>query len=359
MKKFVVKLVLISLPVFIMLAVYFYKDPNKTLYYYDRFYQSEKHYNSVSLNRDYISTETFLRNSKKINYDSYILGSSRSMSYDTRVWEQYISHGKCFHFNGWNEGVYGVEKKLKFLSERKQPIRNVIIVLDNELLLRTENGEGIERKHPLVSGESRLMFQLHMLRSFFDVPFLREYLYFVFSGSLPKDAFYIDDFYKTYDSVTNEIKTPLALQQYLETKADSYYVAKPFYERDQEVKYHPRAVTKPEQIQMLESIRDILKKNNTNYKIVINPLYDQRKIDTNDLSLLCSLFNKKNVFDFSGQNDLTQTKFNYIDFSHYKPCVAAEIMDRIYADDRRNSSQKSRVAEVADDSSHTRGTNTY
>ena len=69
----------------------------------------------------------------------------------------------------------------------------------------------------------------------------------------------------------------------------------------------------------------------TDYRIVISPLYDQKKIDTTDLQFLRTVFGADKVFDFSGINDMTASIYHYYETSHYLPAIATEIMDSIYA----------------------------
>ena len=53
-------------------------------------------------------------------------------------------------------------------------------------------------------------------------------------------------------------------------------------------------------------------------------------MEEEQLQLLYSIFGKKNIFDFSGKNNLTEPISNYFESSHYKPNVAKIILDSIY-----------------------------
>lgn len=63
---------------------------------------------------------------------------------------------------------------------------------------------------------------------------------------------------------------------------------------------------------------------------MINPLYNQKKLDKKDLLYIDSLFNGR-VYDFSGINDITSEVTNYSDLSHFKSSVAKLILDSIYS----------------------------
>ncbi|MCX6296671.1 MAG: hypothetical protein NTX97_11510, partial [Bacteroidetes bacterium] len=75
----------------------------------------------------------------------------------------------------------------------------------------------------------------------------------------------------------------------------------------------------------------ILKSHNTQYKIVISPLYNQEKLDPGDLNYLVNLFGGENVFDFSGINFITNDFHNYYETSHYRPFVCDYILNIIYS----------------------------
>ena len=83
---------------------------------------------------------------------------------------------------------------------------------------------------------------------------------------------------------------------------------------------------------MLQEIFDIFTKHKTNYKVIINPLYDQVKFNNQDLNYLIQLFGKDKVFDFSGVNKFTNDYKNYYETEHYRPTVANEVMKEIYND---------------------------
>ena len=54
------------------------------------------------------------------------------------------------------------------------------------------------------------------------------------------------------------------------------------------------------------------------------------KINPADKAYLDSLFGANHVFDYSGINDITQSKFNYYERSHYLPRIATRIIREVY-----------------------------
>ncbi len=49
------------------------------------------------------------------------------------------------------------------------------------------------------------------------------------------------------------------------------------------------------------------------------------------MKILRSMFDKNKIFDFSGINDITTSKYNYFEREHYRPFIAYRIMDSIYS----------------------------
>jgi hypothetical protein len=78
-------------------------------------------------------------------------------------------------------------------------------------------------------------------------------------------------------------------------------------------------------------IKESLFKNNTKYKIILGPTYDQHTFNQQDLDLLIKYFGKEHIYNFSGINDYTNNIANYYEIYHYKPSVANDIMNKIYS----------------------------
>ena len=79
----------------------------------------------------------------------------------------------------------------------------------------------------------------------------------------------------------------------------------------------------------LVEIKKILKKHNTNLKVVITPLYDLKKFSRTDSILLKEFFGN-NLYDYSGVNSITKNEYNYPDVKHFLPYISKHILDEIY-----------------------------
>ena len=128
----------------------------------------------------------------------------------------------------------------------------------------------------------------------------------------------------------NQLKNFLC-DDMISTNIDNYYKTKSdlFYKRSNTLIYSDPVISYG-QLELLGNIFNILKVHNSEYKVIISPLYNQKKIAIEDLEHLREIFGEKHVFDFSGINKFTSDYKNYYEDSHYRPIVANEILKFLY-----------------------------
>jgi hypothetical protein len=334
MLRFLLKASLLSLPLLLLSVLYVSDDPFKVIRSYACYYRPG--YPSLAtLNRDYVSLETFLRHQSRQKWDSFILGNSRSIFYEVKDWASLIGSRRTYHFDAAGESLYGITRKLQFLERYQAPMSNALIILDAETLNTVINGKDhLFIKHPLLSGQPRLDFQLEFFKTFFSAKFLLPYLQArlsskmnpLVSQGIPADSRSFD-----YDVRHNEMSFGL-LESLIARNPDAYYLPRKaaFYTRPPQPAESPPVIRQPQKTMLLEIAR-ILNSRHTRYRIIINPLYDQKPCNHADLAYLRELFGNDRVFDFSGVNPITSDYRNYYDDSHYRPHVAKQIMSAVYA----------------------------
>lgn len=330
MKKLFAKLFLACIPLFIVIGIYLYSDPFKVIRHYDNFYDDAPQ--MFYLNRDYISTESWLNNYDKYHYDSYIFGNSRSGRYLVSEWQKHINGVACFHFDAYLEGLYGLEKKLEFLRKKGAPVKNALFVIDHDVLSEVINpADPLYRKHPLVSGESWLDFQLLNFKNFLHADFITSNIKLLLAHK-PAELVIDNNPVAVYQQASNEERWWFNNEALIAKNKDSFYAQRMnvFYKRSATQQYDT-PIIKNAQKEMLINIKRMLDAGSSSYRIVISPLFDQKKLDTTDLALLISIFGKDKVFDFSGINEMTSSIYNYYEQSHYRPHIATQIMDSIYS----------------------------
>jgi hypothetical protein len=340
MNKFLINLLSFSASglcfLFTVISLYLLKDPFKVLYSYDSYYKNNDKV-VVTLNKDFVSTSTFLNNlNKSINYDSFILGNSRSIFYEISEWKTHIGDdAECYHFDAAGESLWALTKKIELIDKTSVKIENLLLILDYSTLIQDEPKKGHLGTHSpaLEGGSSQIEFQMTFLSTFFSPKFLVAYLDYSISKKVKpymKEGYLLSDIEIMYNPRKNEIKF-----NRFEKMIDSgtYYLddrMSVFFKRDMKVqKVYPISI-REEQMNLLAIIDSICTKHDTRVKVIINPLYNQMKINSCDLNYLRTLFGNENVADFSGINDFTKDYKNYYESSHYRPHVASQILDSIY-----------------------------
>ncbi|MCF8429431.1 MAG: hypothetical protein K9G64_04800 [Bacteroidia bacterium] len=339
MKSFIFKILLFTVPFLLMLVFYIALDPFKVVKKYDNFFDTNAN-GRVALNKDFISTTNFDNQYKNEKYNSFIFGNSRSIFYQVSDWKKFIdSNSQCYHFDASGECIYAIHKKVKYIDSKGLKIKNVILVLDYTTLIqyKPKSGHLFVIPPQLVNNRNILTFHFEALKAFLSPKFLLAYIDYKISGKVKPYMtadYLIEDSPIWYESKTNEIRFSTFEKM---IAAGTFYTAdkkKIFSERDKNLNLYPISISKSQKF-MLKEIYDIFKKHGTNYKIIINPLYNQTKFNEQDLIFLKEIFGKEKVFDFSGINKITNDFNNYYETEHYRPTVALEIMKEIYKDSKK------------------------
>ena len=308
-------------------------DPFKILRPYSTYSNSK-----VILNRDFISTETFLKKKDVYRYNSFIFGSSRTLAFKPTSWVKYLGDdSRPFLFDASGESLFGIYKKIKLLDSLNVDIKNVLIILCRDVSFpKSDNQKGhLFIKHPVLSGEKKLDFHKHFLSAYFTPSFLVSYYVNYLSGnyySFMKG--YIENRNIIFDNSTNALS--IADQEVNIEKNEARY-----YRENASIFYPRSAIEITDSIPRIQEIhvnlfremKEIFSKHKTVYRIVISPLYEQIKFNFNDSKRLNDIF-ESNVYDFSGKNFLTEKIENYYETSHYRPFVGDSILKYLYERDR-------------------------
>jgi hypothetical protein len=332
MKDFLNYIIKLIFPLFLIFSIFF------GLYYNaDPYFDLKKHENfswKYHFNQTGdLATKKLISNKKK--YNSFIFGSSRAASVYACYLEKIIPESKFFHYCNFNESIGGVRGKLFLLDSLNYKIDNVLIYLDTDLIFK-HFGEVNSADHYLIVGKSKFRSIYDNFRLFMrlDVDKIK-----ILLGKSPS----IFPNY-TSDLETNDLnhicseqtiidypKSPINEVNYRK-KIDSLKISGKMYFRDLSNLPHK----KENQISLIEEkylndIKLIFEKHNTNYKIVIPPLYDLKQFSNTDSIILNSIFSDR-IYDFSGLNEFTQNEYNFDDVYHFLPYVSHSIINKIYND---------------------------
>ena len=333
MKYFLLKtfkfLLIVITPMGILTAGYLINDPFKVLKKYNNYSNLY-----VIPNRDYISTEMFIKNEPRYHYNSFILGSSRTLAFQPNNWKSYLPKDAVpFMFDASGESVYGIYSKLKYLDSLHYKIDNALLIICRDVVFaNSSNHKGhLFIKHPAISGESTTSFQLDFFKAYLNPVLLFDFYDYKLSGTYkPFMKGYIEDRKILYDTITNAVHIT-DQENEIQNHPDAYYSKRKaiFYERKGETTDSVARLER-EHLFMLNEIKRILIKNATQYKVVISPLYEQMKFNPADKKILNDIFGNT-LYDFSGKNYFTDSLNHYYESSHFRPIVGDSIMSIIYS----------------------------
>ncbi len=335
MRPYLTKLLFFISPFLLVSSLYFVLDPFKVIHSYESYYVSgQPEY--IVLNRGYVSTETFMRQYPQHRYNSFIFGNSRSLFWQVQDWKPWLAaDASCFHFDGSDESLFTLSRKVRFLDERDVRIDNALLIVDHSVLYWADgrNGHLIATPPRLVGHSNLLPFHASFFFSYLDPRFLLAYFDFMIFGRFReymRDHNVLNAEPMTYDAAANEIRYPQFEKAIAEGSYYSGHRKEVFSRREKNPRPYSPCLGR-EHVRLLKEMRHIFSTHGTDVRIVISPLYNQRPLARRDLETLRSIFGPDRIYDYSGMNDITADYRNYYELSHYRPFVAARILREIYS----------------------------
>lgn len=324
MGKFIRRIVVFLFPIYGLLLWYLVEDPFMVVRRYNDYFPNDS--------RRFCSNDAFrgIRlldlYADSIRYNAFILGSSRSDFYYAKDWQ--LASGdslRCFHFNQSGDNLLGTVQRVQYLYRRFDRIDHMLLIMDHEFLSDIAPKEGPLFREPYQVTE-RLdfaSFQWAFFRSFYSLDFQRRY------WTERGNRSYGDG---EYDEVSNELRKS-RIDTSIAKNPGMYYQSLP-----NEYKLYPRdsiqktgsVILGKEHKRLLVKLANLLDANHTDYRVIISPLYDQVKLNTNDSLFLSKLFSPGRFFDFSGINKFTSDTLNYYENSHYRPILCRQLLDSVY-----------------------------
>ena len=331
MKRFIFRiLTFFGIPIFVLAIIYLLIDPFKTLRPF-----SFQYFDTT--NRDYISSELFLRNNPSLHYNSFIFGSSRSGGFNSYHWKHYLPEGSTqFVFQSWSESITGIEQKIDYLDNHGNELNNALILLDIPGAFSKEQQpkKVLTIKHYRFSGQSKFRFQCCLFYGFIQKPskWYSSVKQFIKHDTLifPMDTISNDwgtdnhdvdvNIQPEKDSLCNcTTKTKAIFLKQIENKSELDLV-------------ESKPLISNQFMKQLVHIKVVFDKHHTDYRIVISPAYcyTNPRINEKDLKILQDIFGTNRVFNYSGKNSLTEDCFNFSDPDHFGQSVGWQIIEDIY-----------------------------
>lgn len=332
MKRLIRYCLIFSLPFIILAIAYICFDPFKVIWHYDNYYEEV---GGGATNRGYVSTMNYLNKKDTYHYDSFIFGNSRSMYYRVEDWKKHIGNGSvCYHFSESGGSINGIYYKLKLVDDCGEQIRNALVIMDVWMLKTLDNDGALFIIPPILVGNRNITrFHLEHFVQWLKLRFLVCWADYRLTGKFKN---YMSDVLmrggnnRFYDPVTNE--EPRGIEDSL-MHAGTYYTDKRMLEFGGQTggSFHTEDLNVEERVESFRKMADIFRRHHTNYKIIIGPMWDQKRLNPKDYHVLCQIFGEKNVYDLTGVNKWTTDYHYHYEYSHYTPQASKEVLDSIYS----------------------------
>ncbi len=335
MKRFVLLTLLALSPVLLLVAFYVAKDPFHVVKSYKGQVYNPGDTISLTINWGHVTVESYKYFDPQGHFDSFIFGSSLSGYYRIKDWAPYLpADARPFHFNASRETLYGILNKLKWLAGRGVAIKNALIIMEDEMLMRRPlDSDVLFVQHPSTAREVS-WWKFHQLYfNAFRRPEIVAYL--LCPGPMTQRI--LDEGYATTD-ITNRIE-PINEGYY--AWADSVIAVNPdeFFTPEHVKRYSLplKELPCPEKINftvsaLLAEIHHLLESQGTDYHIIIPPHYGYEAIDSRDLFKLERIFGQSRVHDYSHDPKLGTDLHYYYDDGHLIAQECARLIDSAYND---------------------------
>ncbi|HWR39069.1 MAG TPA: hypothetical protein VN611_06185 [Patescibacteria group bacterium] len=258
-------------------------------------------------------------------FDSYILGSSRSLSTDPNILEKYIPGSRFYNMGVSGGTTYDHWLHLKYFLAQGYPVRNIYLQLDPEALTdyQFDAGNYLNRHHPRVQEENRLLF------CFSYLPILPvEY----WKGKIMLN----------WEGRGDKIFDVTGSGRVIETAWEAQITADPVGYTEQQPSFHQRTMTRTKRateleknLRTLREIRDLCQARQIRLIVFMSPP-NHVTMDSVVFDDYCQLLRGVSeispFWDFSGYNSVTLNDRNYYEKSHYRPPVAEMLAARIFDD---------------------------
>ena len=332
MKRFLITVILgFGCPLLVLLGIYLWTDPFRCLHEFD--------INDIdATNREYLSTELFLRNYPTQQYNAFIFSSSRGGGFNTYTWRTYIGEDtRPFLFQAWGESLTGIELKMDYLDKHNVAIEHAIIMFDIPGTFGKGQlpHEALGMKHWIFTHDSKFAYNVIQFYNFIQKP-----------------SFWVKNIRKTLahskeaccsDTISNDWESDNYLNYETLPPQDSLkkcteMTRRTFRAQLNSVQDSKQKVSQPvikgQFVEQLQHMKAILDKQNTDYHIVLSPAicYLNSSVNPADLEILENIFGKERVHNYTGKNELTEDYNNFSDPNHFGLRVGYLIMQDIYGE---------------------------
>ncbi len=341
-KRLIIRFVLaVGIPALLLVGIYVAVDPFKAVWDYDDYFAEDAAGNvRAGINKGMISFANFNKYNPSRRFDSFILGSSVSITYRADEWKKYLPEdARPFHFDSSAESIHSMLLKLRYIESCGNDIRNALIVMSvKEFELYDRLKPPYVNPWQIDPDVSFVDYHWMYITSFYNREFLRSYAAAKLFNR-ETDVSYIKSIDKESIRVIPEINEEISWQYDLDIVSDpKRYASEHYADLDRHDPEENPPYASAEAMADLREIADILRRHATDYRVVIGPRRNKSYTNHADVDSLRSVFGPGRVFDLS--KDMAYVADNdtaYYDEIHYRQWVSADILSRLYSPSNKSA----------------------
>lgn len=323
---FLLKCIIIISPFLILFVYYYLEDPFMVIHKYRNYDKS-----ILVLNSNVVGWNTYLNHKDSLKYDSFIFGNSCTMAFKCSDWGKYLdANDHAIRLYCESENISAIYYKLNALDEGGANIKNVLLVVDNSIFEQAAIQYGARRiLTPEISNISNFEFQSTFIQAFFTPKYFVKYIdYKIFHKYRRGMSGIINPYKNTIDSVNCDFYSPLELE--IEKKKEKYWTEdEGRFKITRETDIEQPEVINVREKSILEDIKVICQKHDTNIKVIITPNFYRQRFNTNDRTIIESIFGRSNVFDFSQIPEYSDKHYFY-EKTHFRPILGELMLKQVY-----------------------------
>lgn len=322
--KFIVKSLLLSFPFLFALTCYVIRDPFMVLRQYDDYDHSP-----ICQNEGYVAWQKYKLYRHKAHYDAFLMGNSCTKAFSCDTWNSYV-HGHPFRLFCNNLGLADLCQVLDALDRQPhQPVRHILLVTDRTFFMKQCVSCGaMHVMPPDVSHDSWLTVQTEFAKAFFGTDVLGPYLRYLVTGKSGPWSEGVVCTATTRTTISNEAVVDF-MEDSIKRMGEAYWRDKRFSKvLHAQPKTDVQIIFQP-QLRLLCKVRDFCRKHHTDLRLVIGPTTERLRMNPADVTCLCRILGKANVYDYTDRQDLNNIH-NFYDTAHYRIGIGNLILKDIY-----------------------------
>ena len=268
-----------------------------------------------------------LKNNDKKNYNTLILGNSRSQMLKAKNFNNNLkSEETSFHFDNPGGNIYHFYHSLDYFLKNYNA-KKIILFLDGQSLKFNDKQLAYHTSlSPKISG-NYLKFYFNYFKLFYNYKM-------IVSIILKESNIDLPDYFKgftleTLDYSQTDLQTgdiTFKIDKLFQTNKDSIYRSSIFEKRFQK-NYLKRPINKKTTQNYLKKIKTLLTKYDLKFIVVIPPVYLDQSTNLEDIEIIKTIFDNK-VLNFSNDS-ISNNKYFFKDYSHFNQNFGNFIFSKI------------------------------